>query len=78
VQTELQATLQYAGKPVQAVSTLPRTEKEGFGDYVSRNIGRLSWQLMKFRTRLRHQSRDGCCGPDNLAADSAGNRRGCD
>ena len=48
VQAELQATLQYAGKPVQAVSALPRSEKEGFGDYVSRNIGRLSWQLMLF------------------------------
>lgn len=47
-QTSLKATLQYGGTNITAISQLPTTEQKGFGDYLSRPVGHLSWQLMLF------------------------------
>ncbi|MBC3811575.1 sensor histidine kinase [Undibacterium aquatile] len=48
VLNDIQATLQYSGKPVTAISSLPKKDQAGFGDYLTRPIGRLGWQLMLF------------------------------
>lgn len=48
VQKDIQATLQYAGKNIQAIAALPKKVQAGFGEYLARPIGRLGWQLMLF------------------------------
>ncbi len=48
VQQNIHATLQYAGKNIEPISALSKPDRAGFGDYLSRPIGRLGWQLMLF------------------------------
>jgi two-component system C4-dicarboxylate transport sensor histidine kinase DctB len=53
VQQQLAVTLQYAGKPIAPISALPAPERNGFGEHVSRPVGRLGWQLMLFPSQAR-------------------------
>ncbi len=48
VQRDIQATLQYSGKTIHAISALSKKEQNGYGEYLTRPIGRLGWQLMLF------------------------------
>lgn len=52
-QEHLAATLQYAGRPVQPVGLLPKPDQAGFGEHLSRPVGRLGWQLMLFPSEAR-------------------------
>lgn len=47
------ATLQYAGRPVQPIATLPKKDRAGFGQFVTKPVGRLGWQLMLFPSQAR-------------------------
>ncbi|MFZ6646433.1 sensor histidine kinase [Undibacterium sp. TJN25] len=48
VQQDIADTLQYAGSRIMPILDLPKPQREGFGEYVARPIGRLGWQLMLF------------------------------
>ncbi|MES2073083.1 MAG: ATP-binding protein [Pseudomonadota bacterium] len=48
VQQDIVSTLQYVGNRITPILSLSRQEREGFGEYVARPIGRLGWQLMLF------------------------------
>lgn len=48
VQNEIRATLQYGGNPIAGINELPEAQRKDFGEYVSRPIGRLGWQLLLF------------------------------
>ncbi len=48
VQQNIADTLQYVGNRITPILDLPRRERDGFGEYVARPIGRLGWQLMLF------------------------------
>lgn len=47
------ATLQYAGRPVQPIATLSKRDRAGFGQFVTKPVGRLGWQLMLFPSQAR-------------------------
>ncbi|OWW22515.1 sensor histidine kinase [Noviherbaspirillum denitrificans] len=51
----LGGTLQYAGLNIEPISSLPKAEQAGFGEYVARPVGRLDWQLMLFPSQARVQ-----------------------
>ncbi|NUU02280.1 sensor histidine kinase [Herbaspirillum robiniae] len=53
VQQELAGTHQYADLPITPVSALPAALQRGFGEHVSRPVGRLGWQLMLFPSQAR-------------------------
>ncbi len=53
VQRELAGTLQYAGKVIAPIAALPKPDQSGFGDHISRPVGRLGWQLMQFPSQAR-------------------------
>lgn len=55
VQQGLQQTLQYADKRIVPISSLPKAERSGFGEYLARPIGRLGWQLMLFPAQSKVQ-----------------------
>jgi len=46
-------TRQYAGKTIRPITSLPRAERAGFGEYVAKPVGRLGWQLMLFPSKAR-------------------------
>lgn len=48
VQRDIANTLQYVGSRIMPILSLPKAERDGFGEYVARPIGRLGWQLMLF------------------------------
>ncbi|MES2106759.1 MAG: ATP-binding protein [Pseudomonadota bacterium] len=48
VQQHIADTLQYVGNRITPILDLPKRERDGFGEYVARPIGRLGWQLMLF------------------------------
>lgn len=48
VQQDIANTLQYVGNRITPIQALPKPQREGFGEYVARPIGRLGWQLMLF------------------------------
>lgn len=48
LQQDLAGTLQYARQSITPISSLPKAMQAGFGDHVTRTIGRLGWQLMLF------------------------------
>ncbi|MBP0597842.1 sensor histidine kinase [Herbaspirillum sp. LeCh32-8] len=53
MQQELAGTHQYADQPITPVSALPAPLQRGFGEHVSRPVGRLGWQLMLFPSQAR-------------------------
>jgi len=53
VQQNLAGTHQYADQAITPVSSLPKRERAEFGQHVTRNIGRLGWQLMLFPSQAR-------------------------
>lgn len=53
VQQNLERTLQYANRRITPISTLKEKEQAGFGDYISRPVGRLGWQLMWVPSQAR-------------------------
>jgi len=52
-QVHLANTQQYARQVIGAISALPQDEKAGFGEYVSKPVGRLGWSLMLFPSPAR-------------------------
>ena len=52
-QHRLADTLQYSGRPIQPVASLPKGDKAGFGEFVGRPVGRLGWQVMLFPSHAR-------------------------
>lgn len=52
-QGRLADTLQYAGRPIQPVSSLSKRDKAGFGEFVAKPVGRLGWQVMLFPSHAR-------------------------
>lgn len=48
VQQGIGQTLQYLDKQVTPIASLAAPERQGFGDYMARPVGRLGWQLMQF------------------------------
>ena len=52
-QQDLAATLQYGGQAIAPLAALPKAQRLGFGDDVSRSIGQLGWQLMLFPSEAR-------------------------
>ncbi|QJQ07007.1 sensor histidine kinase [Undibacterium piscinae] len=55
VQQGLQQTLQYAGKRIVPINSLPKAERAGFDEYLAHPIGRLGWQLMLFPAQSKVQ-----------------------
>ncbi len=53
VQKNLADTLQYAARPIKPIASLPKKVRAGFGDHVTRPVGRLGWQLMLFPSQAR-------------------------
>jgi two-component system C4-dicarboxylate transport sensor histidine kinase DctB len=53
VQKDLADTLQYAAVPIKPIASLPKKARAGFGDHVTRPVGRLGWQLMLFPSQAR-------------------------
>jgi two-component system, NtrC family, C4-dicarboxylate transport sensor histidine kinase DctB len=53
VQKNLAGTHQYADQAITPVDVLPRQQRREFGQHVTRNIGRLGWQLMLFPSQAR-------------------------
>ncbi|NKI69382.1 GHKL domain-containing protein [Collimonas pratensis] len=53
VQQNLAGTHQYADQAITPVSSLPKPQRAEFGQHVTRNIGRLGWQLMLFPSQAR-------------------------
>lgn len=49
----LAGSLQYVGKSILPISSLPRDEQAGFGEHVAQPVGRLGWQLMLFPSKAR-------------------------
>lgn len=49
----VEGTLQYKGQTIRPISALPEADRAGFGEYVSKPVGRLGWQLMMFPSQLR-------------------------
>jgi two-component system C4-dicarboxylate transport sensor histidine kinase DctB len=49
----VKGTLQYVGQTIRPISSLPEASRAGFGEYVSKPVGRLGWQLMMFPSQLR-------------------------
>ncbi|HJV88087.1 MAG TPA: ATP-binding protein [Noviherbaspirillum sp.] len=49
----LAGTLQYAGQAIQPISSLPKAQRAGFGEYVGKPVARLGWQLMLFPSQAR-------------------------
>lgn len=47
-QQDIAQTLQYVGKTIEPIASLPTEARAGFGEYVARPVGRLGWQLMLF------------------------------
>ncbi|MFC3107045.1 ATP-binding protein [Undibacterium arcticum] len=54
-QHDIAGTLQYANRAITPVSSLPKAMQAGFGDHITRPIGRLGWQLMLFPSQARIQ-----------------------
>jgi two-component system C4-dicarboxylate transport sensor histidine kinase DctB len=52
-QHRLADTQQYAGQMVQPISRLPARQQAGFGEHVSKRVGRLGWRLMLFPSPAR-------------------------
>ncbi|MFJ2989526.1 ATP-binding protein [Collimonas sp. NPDC087041] len=52
-QLDLAGTHQYADQAITPVTSLPKNLRAGFGDHVTRTIGRLGWQLMLFPSQAR-------------------------
>jgi two-component system C4-dicarboxylate transport sensor histidine kinase DctB len=48
VQNDIGQTLQYVGKTIAPIASLPAVARNGFGEYIARPVGRLGWQLMLF------------------------------
>jgi two-component system C4-dicarboxylate transport sensor histidine kinase DctB len=55
MQHDIADTLQYAHQAITPVSSLPKQIQSGFGEHVTRPIGRLGWQLMLFPSQARIQ-----------------------
>ncbi|MEO6920565.1 MAG: ATP-binding protein [Collimonas sp.] len=53
VQQDLTGTHQYADQTITPVASLPKPQRAGFGQHVSRQVGRLGWQLMVFPSQAR-------------------------
>lgn len=53
VQRDIEQTLQYMGKKIVPIASLANPARAGFGDYVSRPVGRLGWQLMLFPSQAK-------------------------
>ncbi|HTD05957.1 ATP-binding protein [Undibacterium sp.] len=53
VQQNIANTLQYVGNRITPILDLPKPERQGFGEYVARPIGRLGWQLMLFPSEAK-------------------------
>jgi two-component system C4-dicarboxylate transport sensor histidine kinase DctB len=49
----VRGTLQYVGQTIKPISSLPSAEQAGFGEYVSKPVGRLGWQLMMFPSQKK-------------------------
>ena len=54
-QHDIAGTLQYANQAITPVGSLPKTMRAGFGEHVTRPLGRLGWQLMLFPSQARIQ-----------------------
>lgn len=52
-QQALAGTLQYVGRSIVPIATLPKAMQAGFGDFVARPVGRQGWQLMLFPSEAR-------------------------
>ena len=48
VQQDMGKTLQYVGKTISPIASLPAPARSGFGEHIARPVGRLGWQLMLF------------------------------
>ncbi len=56
-QNDLAGTLQYAGRSIRPITSLPPQDRTRFGDFVSQPVGRLGWQLMLFPSQAHiHQT----------------------
>lgn len=53
VQRSLAGTLQYAGRAILPIASLPRGAQAGFGEHVGKPVGRLGWELMLFPSQAR-------------------------
>ncbi|MEO7106109.1 MAG: cache domain-containing protein, partial [Rhodoferax sp.] len=53
VQRDIEQTLQYMGKEIEPIASLPKSERVGFGNYEARTVGRLGWQLMLFPAQAK-------------------------
>ena len=50
-------TLQYVGQDIRPIATLRKADQAGFGEHLSKPVGRLGWQLMLFPSQARiHKS----------------------
>ncbi|WP_420476186.1 sensor histidine kinase [Noviherbaspirillum sp. ST9] len=50
-------TLQYVGQEIRPIATLNKSDQAGFGEHLSKPVGRLGWQLMLFPSQARiHKS----------------------
>ncbi|HYD95649.1 MAG TPA: ATP-binding protein [Noviherbaspirillum sp.] len=52
-QHELAGTLQYARRTISPIGMLPEPERAGFGEHVTKPVGRLGWQLLLFPSQAR-------------------------
>jgi two-component system C4-dicarboxylate transport sensor histidine kinase DctB len=52
---DIAGTHQYANHALTPVSSLPQAAQGGFGEHVTRPIGRLGWQLMLFPSKAHSQ-----------------------
>lgn len=52
-QRHLAGTLQYAAQTIYPIASLPKSVRAGFGEHVSKPVGRLGWQLMMFPSQAR-------------------------
>ncbi|AIY41557.1 Sensory box histidine kinase [Collimonas arenae] len=53
VQQDLTGTHQYADQPITPLISLPKAQRIGFGQHVTREVGRLGWQLIVFPSQAR-------------------------
>ncbi len=50
---KIKATLQYVGKTITPIASLPAASRQGFDTAVMRPVGRLGWQLLLFPAQSR-------------------------
>ncbi|MFL9923311.1 ATP-binding protein [Herbaspirillum lusitanum] len=53
LEQELEGTHQYADQPITPVTSVPNARQRGFGEHISRPVGKLGWQLMLFPSQAR-------------------------